>query len=70
MLVLHSSTDAKNNYLIKEFYHPSVLSNSSFENDFGIWGKDKGLKIFERDMYKRRMDMNGTMLGAYFEVGL
>lgn len=69
LLILKSSTNAEDNYSIEEFYYPSAVIHSWFERHFGIWEKDKGLEIFERDMYKRRIDMNETVLGGIQLVG-
>lgn len=54
----------KNNkiFIISEMYHPSILRPFMFKSHFGLWSENKGLKIPETDLYKRRNDMNGTEL--------
>lgn len=45
-----------------EIYHPGIYSRAMFTRHFGVWFENNGLKIPEKDLYKRRFDMNGTLL--------
>lgn len=53
---------------IKEKYHPRILSQVLLKRHFGIWSENDGLEIFEKDFYKRRIDMNGTELTLLFNA--
>lgn len=45
---------------ISEIYNPSIFSPNKFKRNFGMWSEDKGLQVFETDLYKRRLNMNMT----------
>lgn len=45
---------------MSEIYHPRLFSKNLIEINFGIWSENKGIEIFEMDLYKRRFKMNGT----------
>lgn len=68
LLILKTSIEKGSNYFIKEFYHPSITSISSFKRHFGIWMEKTGLEIFEPDIYQRRLDMNRTNLLGYVRL--
>ena len=65
LLILKNKRD---DFFIEEYYHPSWSSIYCFNRHFGIWKQDKGLEIFEHDIYKRRLDMEGTVLSAHLHV--
>lgn len=68
LLQLKSSNNKGNSYLIEEIYCPSISIPSWFSRNFSFWDKDKGLEITEPDIYKRRLDMNGTAVQAFYDV--
>lgn len=45
---------------ISEIYHPRIYSPVMFTRHFGTWSENKGIEIPEKDLYKRRFDMNET----------
>lgn len=57
-------------YLIDEIYQPAKWSPAPFAQHFGIWKENQGLEISEPDFYKRRWDMNGTVLNAISMVNI
>lgn len=66
-LLIIKNLGESNECIIEEIYHTSLLSHFLLDRHFGIWTKNKGVEIYENDIYKRRLDQNGTiLLGAYF----
>lgn len=49
-------------FMISEKYHAQKFRSFMFERRIGVWSEYKGLDITEKDLYKRRLDMNGTEL--------
>lgn len=68
LLIVKEIFGKSNISYISEIYHPRVLSPIVFERDFGVWLEVKGLVIFERDLYKRRFNMNGTVLNTLMDL--
>lgn len=58
LLLLKNSSDERNKCLIEEIYHPSITGDFYLSNRFGIWEKNKELEIYDRDIHKRRHDLN------------
>ena len=68
LLIVKEIFGKSNISYISEIYHPRVLSPIVYERDFGVWLEVKGLVIFERDLYKRRFNMNGTVLNTLMDL--
>lgn len=49
-------------FAIKELYHDRLFNWTLFESDLGTWSKKNGLAVPELDIYKRRSNLNGTVL--------
>lgn len=60
--LLIARDDIDNKTFIKELYHPHQFSEYPMMSHFGNWSERNGLEITEKDFYKRRLNMNGTVL--------
>lgn len=69
-LIIKNILNEENNYLVEEIYHPMLSKNITFNQNFGIWNKNTGLKVFEPDFYKRRLNLNNTGLYAIIRVNI
>lgn len=67
LLIAENQIKENNNvFSISEIYQPGSVI---FKRHFGTWSKKKGIEIPEKDLYKRRFNMNGTELKIlYFTV--
>lgn len=58
LFVVKNDTD--DYYTLEEIYHVKVAKPNYSRSLFAIWTENEHLKIFELDLYKRRMNLNGT----------
>lgn len=61
-------TIRQDTYIIEELYHPVFKSYYCYNGYVALWQKNQKIKFYERDIYKRRLNLFGNIFTAYYPL--